>query len=334
MLGQLTGLHSLVLTGTSLQSPLLAQLTSLQRLTRVHLGGCGISDNDITRHLDAFSALQDLDLWGCTAGDESARHISHTLQGLERLSMAWSKLSSALPLLPSLTYLDLSHCRLCGGCADQDFVAASGMQQLEVVVLVQTEVDEMGCELLEGLLRASAPCLRVLDLTRSAAANQLPLLLALDAATRLSALSLSGTELQDDFVPALAACSSLQTLNLNLNPAVTAAGLSAALPAFAAKLQRLDLRGTGVGNTVIPLLKHLPQLQQLVLADQLGVQGNSTGHSSIGKCRGGNRRHFRTDVCCWRSSRASCTSCQQGWWCASCLLGKAAIAGSDWHTAD
>jgi len=146
-------IHPAVLPGTSLQSPLLAQLTSLQRLTRVHLGGCGISDNDITRHLDAFSALQDLDLWGCTAGDESARHISHTLQGLERLSMAWSKLSSALPLLPSLTYLDLSHCRLCGGCADQDFVAASGMQQLEVVVLVQTEVDEMGCELLEGLLR-------------------------------------------------------------------------------------------------------------------------------------------------------------------------------------
>lgn len=107
----------------------------------------------------------------------------------------------------------------------------------------------------------------MLDLTGSAAANQLPLLLALDAATRLSALSLSGTDLQDDFVPALAACSSLQTLNLSLNPGITAVGLSAALPGFAAQLQRLDLRGTEVGNTVIPLLKHLPQLQQLVLTD-------------------------------------------------------------------
>ena len=115
--------------------------------------------------------------------------------------------------------------------------------------------------------RASAANLQVLDLTMASVASQLPLLLALETAQQLSALSLASTQLADDFLPALFACSSLQILNLSLNPAITAAGLNATLPGFARQLQRLDLRGTGVGNTVLPVLKHLPQLQQLVLAD-------------------------------------------------------------------
>jgi hypothetical protein len=252
--------------------------------------------------------------------------------------MAWSQVASALPLLPGLTYLDLSHCKLGGSFSDGEFLAAAEVQQLRVVRLVQAEVDAMGCELLETLLRwdwyhasptwhgcitarhaaaagtflgihsgmmcwgrpplackqdtegvmhfcvgvratgvygpfvllhrrASAANLQVLDLTMASLASQLPLLLALETAQHISALSLAGTQLADDFLPALSACSSLQTLNLSLNPGVTAAGLGATLPGFAMQLQRLDLRGTGVGNTVLPVLKHLPQLQQLVLAD-------------------------------------------------------------------
>lgn len=115
--------------------------------------------------------------------------------------------------------------------------------------------------------RASASALQVLDLTKASLDNQLPLLLALEGATKLSALSLSGTQLADDYLPTIAACTFLHTLNLSLNPDITAAGLTATLPGFAAWLERLDLRGTGVGNTLLPLLKHLPKLQQLVLAD-------------------------------------------------------------------
>jgi hypothetical protein len=61
-----------------------------------------------------------------------------------------------------------------------------------------------------------------------------------------------------------------QILSAAIRPCLFAGparGISAALPGFAAQLQRLDLRGTGVGNAVLPLVKHLPQLQQLVLAD-------------------------------------------------------------------
>jgi Leucine-rich repeat (LRR) protein len=97
--------------------------------------------------------------------------------------------------------------------------------------------------------------------------NQLLLLLALDGANQLSALDLCGTQLLDDYLPTVAVCTSLHTLNLSQNQGITVAGLSAALPGFAAQLQRLDLRGTGVVNAVLPLLRHLPQLQQLVLAD-------------------------------------------------------------------
>lgn len=115
--------------------------------------------------------------------------------------------------------------------------------------------------------RASSATLYALDLTLASLEVSTPLLLALEGATRLSALSLSGTHLDDDFLPAIAACTSLHTLNLSSNPGVTAAGLSVTLPALTAQLQRLDLRGTGISNAVLPSLKHLPRLQQLVLAD-------------------------------------------------------------------
>lgn len=137
-----------------MRSPLLGYLTALHHLTRLHVGGCDITDSDITQHIAAFSALQDLDLWGCTAGGTSAHHLATgILPNLSKLSMAWSQVSSALPLLPGLTYLDLSHCKLGGSFSDGEFVAAAEMQQLRVVLLVQAEVDAMGCELLETLLR-------------------------------------------------------------------------------------------------------------------------------------------------------------------------------------
>lgn len=140
--------------GTSVKSPLLGQLTSLQHLTRLHLGGCDITDADITQHLTAFSnTLQDLELWGSAVGDASAQHIAHTLPRLCRLSLAWTQVSCVLPLLPGLTWLDLSHCRLHGPYGDADFVAATRMTQLRVVLLAETEVDAMGCELLEVVLR-------------------------------------------------------------------------------------------------------------------------------------------------------------------------------------
>lgn len=114
--------------------------------------------------------------------------------------------------------------------------------------------------------RSSAHTLRALELTKASLASQLPLLLALESATQLTALSLSGTRLSDDYLPALSVCTALQTLNISLNPEITATGLSATLSGFKEQLERLDLRGTGVGNSVLPMLKHLPRLQQLVLA--------------------------------------------------------------------
>lgn len=141
--------------GTGIRPPnLLAQVTALQHLTRLHLGGCEVSDEDITQHIAAFPALQDLDLWGAAAGGVSARHLaSGACPCLRKLSMAWSKVACTLPLLPGLTWLDLSHCKLRGSFSDADFVAAAEMQQLRVVLLVQAEVDALGCELLETLLR-------------------------------------------------------------------------------------------------------------------------------------------------------------------------------------
>lgn len=132
---------------------MLKHLTGLQHLTRLHLGGCEVTDTDITQHIAAFSNLGDLDLWGCAAGDTSAQHIAIRLPSLRRLSMAWSQVRSVLPLLPGLTWLDLSHCKLQGPYSDEVFVAATEVQQLKVLVLVQVEVDAMGCELLEVLLR-------------------------------------------------------------------------------------------------------------------------------------------------------------------------------------
>jgi hypothetical protein len=58
-----------------------------------------------------------------------------------------------MPLAPGLTWLDLSHCKLRGLYDDADFVSATETQQLRVLVLAQVEVDAMGCELLEVLIR-------------------------------------------------------------------------------------------------------------------------------------------------------------------------------------
>jgi hypothetical protein len=70
--------------------------------------------------------------------------------------MAWSHVAATLPLPSSLTWLDLSHCRLAGPFRDAEFVAAAKVQQLRALVLVQVEVDPMGCELLETLIRCAA----------------------------------------------------------------------------------------------------------------------------------------------------------------------------------
>lgn len=132
---------------------MLGALTSLSHLTRLHLGGCEVTDADIIQQITAFTALQDLDLWGCAAGDTSARHISHSLPALTKLSLAWSQITCSLPLAPGLTWLDLSHCKLRGPYDDADFVAATEVQHLRVLVLAQVEMDAMGCELLEVLIR-------------------------------------------------------------------------------------------------------------------------------------------------------------------------------------
>lgn len=141
----------LTAAGTSIRSPLLGQLTPLAHLTRLHMGGCEVTDADITQHIAAFCALQDLDLWGSAAGDASVRAACACLTRLSKLSLAWSHVSCAW--LPSLTWLDLSHCQLRGPYSDADFVAATEMQQLRVLVLVQAQVCAMGCELLEVVLR-------------------------------------------------------------------------------------------------------------------------------------------------------------------------------------
>jgi hypothetical protein len=101
--------------------------------------------------MPAFVALQDLSLWGSTAGDASAHCIANSLPSLSALNMSWSQVSRALPLVPGLTLLDLSNCKL-RGC-DADIVAAVGMQQLQVLLLAHVEVDALGCEVLEALLR-------------------------------------------------------------------------------------------------------------------------------------------------------------------------------------
>jgi hypothetical protein len=125
----------------------------MSHLTRLHLGGCEVKDADITQHIAALGTLQDLDLWGCAAGDASARHISHSLPALTKLGLAWSQITCSLPLTPGLISLDISHCKLRGPYADADYATASEMQQLRVLMLAQAEVDAMGCELLELLIR-------------------------------------------------------------------------------------------------------------------------------------------------------------------------------------
>lgn len=53
------------------------------------------------------------------------------------------------------------------------------------------------------------------------------------------------------------------------------------LPGFQQQLQRLDLSGTGVGNTVLPILKHLPQLQQLILSRTSINWGSKAGSDGV-----------------------------------------------------
>jgi hypothetical protein len=108
--------------------------------------------------------------------------------------------------------------------------------------------------------------LQLFDCTSTSTDSLLPLLLALEAATALTALSLSSTGLPDDFLPTLVPCTALRTLDLSQNPGVTAAGLQATLPALQ-QLQQLNLAGTGINDAVLPLLGQLPKLHTLVLAD-------------------------------------------------------------------
>jgi hypothetical protein len=117
------------------------------------LGSCAVSDDDLARHITALgSSLQELDLFGCTAGNAAVPCLGQ-LHALTRLSMAWSHVAASPPLFPGLCSLDLSHCKL-GGCIDgAAFVEASMCERLTELVLVQAELEALACELLEGAIR-------------------------------------------------------------------------------------------------------------------------------------------------------------------------------------
>lgn len=134
-----------------MRSPCLATLTPLTQLTQLHLGGCGVGDDDVTTNITSFRNLQDLDLF--------ASQVQHSvpalgqLPALSKLNLAWSKVAAHLPLFPGLTHLDLSHCRLTACRDEAAFVAAEAMQQLQVLVLVQAGLDPVACEVLETVMR-------------------------------------------------------------------------------------------------------------------------------------------------------------------------------------
>jgi hypothetical protein len=107
--------------------------------------------------------------------------------------------------------------------------------------------------------------LQLFDLTGLATDSLLPLLLALESASALTALSVASVRIPDDFLPTLVPCTALQTLDLSQNPDVTAAGLQATLPALQ-QLQQLNLAGTAVDDAVLLVLAHLPKLQELMMS--------------------------------------------------------------------
>ncbi|WIA09425.1 hypothetical protein OEZ85_008830 [Tetradesmus obliquus] len=282
VLGQLTNLRSLALSGTGVRPPFLQHLSRLTLLTSLDLGGCQVTNAELQAALPHLSSLRRLILWGCSAGDACTQLLAQ-LPLLQELDMAWSLLRAAVPAVfcGSLQQLDLTHCKLDGGweevataaavaascgSAGVDAAACGGVVRLTELRLVHAAVSAGTAEVLESLIRSSSHTLQLLDCTSLSTDSLLPLLLALEAAAALKALSLASSHVPDDFLPTLVPCTALQTLDLSQNPDVTAAGLQATLPALQ-QLQQLNLSGTGVDDSVLMLLGQLPKLEHLVLAD-------------------------------------------------------------------
>lgn len=139
--------------GTGIRPPILVHLTQLTSLTHLNLGGCDVSDDDITRHLTHFKLLQSLDLWGSSITDASVPYLDQ-LPALQQLSIAWSQIRSVIPLTNVITSLDLSHCQLDGSWHEADgLMAAAGAMKLQEFRVMHTHAPAAYGDVMEAILR-------------------------------------------------------------------------------------------------------------------------------------------------------------------------------------
>jgi hypothetical protein len=256
----------------------LRHLAGLRNLLSLKLNRSPVTDAGL-RHLAGLTSLRILELSGLPVTAAGVRHLAG-LAGLCELHLGWTQADDerveALSGLPRLARLDLSGCPVTDRCLEH----LTRLATLRTLSLSGTKIQGAGLALLERLGDLESLALDQLPVTDREASclARLGKLQSLSLhGTRvgdrgagwlaglpnLEWLTLSDTRVGDDALRHLRACEELINVRLD-GTRVTGAGL-ARLPKG---LRVLSLTGVEFGEADLPGLRHLANLDALVLDER------------------------------------------------------------------
>jgi Leucine-rich repeat (LRR) protein len=230
-ISKMSGIKEIYLNHTSIGNVGLTYLSSLKSIDILTLNNSLISESGLAV-LQAFSKLRELSIYGCKLSDSGLAYIGNitSLQSVLLSSADIRDLEiSKLARLPNLRELHIRESPMLTGNGMEAFL------QLEVLQLSGTSLNDESMVRLRQLHK-----LRYLDLSGSAIKG--PGLRNLAELPNLSTLILHHCPLTDEALVQLAACKSLRTLGMRLEPPPTA---------------------TVTYEGVVTLVEALPQLEEL-----------------------------------------------------------------------
>lgn len=265
--------------GNQLTDELLTKLTTLPRLRKLDIQVTSQISATGIKHLAELKNLQELNLYGSledeVPGDEILKYITG-LKELRELSIGQCGITDEglkhLEQMPQLTSLQLDNEGLLTDACLSSIAKLENLQTLSMSSLVATAR--------YGWMRFNSEALTQLSTLRNLehlhlVGQQFPS--DAFAFTKLKSLSVSGYDVDDEFVKKLKLCPELRSLNF-WNTPVTDAGLKmiTELP----ELRKLSLFGLPVTDVGLRELQNSPHLENLELRN-VGI--SDTGIGYVGK---------------------------------------------------